>query len=373
MNKKMYNRYLLAGLILTVLLAFSACDQLNTAVDTAKDKLNTIVNGDTEQVDDDSWIDSLAGSISSEIPAIEKTPGKTTFLFFGDAQPLENLFEYRDFESLVRVATMVGDGKDADFVLQSGDIVNTGDSRDEWQAFFEYATPVFKNLPLFTAPGNHETTGFANTPGHKPEVYLRLFNLPDNGPEGYETEYYSIDFGQVHVISLSSNYLDPSESYSDNPEECKQIADRIDKWIKDDLAATKKPWKIVLMHQPAWPVMASKTQADMKERWIPILEKRKVDLILCGNEHMFTRSWPMPMFINNDDTIDLAKAMKGTVQIIGCASHKFYDVNAPMPDFIAASLTASRGWHTITATETRLSVTAYNDKGEAFDSFEKEK
>jgi len=261
--------------------------------DEGKDKLNEIVDNIESLQDDANWKIDNAGRISSKIPESSTGEDETTFLFFGDIQPEYSVEEYQDFAELVQLARNTDDGTKAGFALQCGDIVNTGDSPEEWIAFFDSSEAVFEGLPLFTAPGNHEVTGFTEEAGNRPEYYLDLFELPENGPEGYEKEYYSIDWGMIHIVSLSSNYLNPGESYSDDPEENARIIDKIDRWITDDLSSSYKPWKIILMHHPAWQVDADPTQRQMEERWRPIFENEEVDLILCGHEHIIARSLPM--------------------------------------------------------------------------------
>jgi hypothetical protein len=250
--------------------------------------------------------------------------------------------------------------------MQGGDITNTGEAPEEWGAFFAAAAPALDGLPLFTAPGNHEYTA-ASGPGGKPEAYLEAFELPENGPAGQEEEYYSFDCGDVHVISLSANRLDPSESYSEDAEEDARIAAEVDAWIEKDLAGTDRPWKIVLTHQPPYPVEADSTAAGMKERWLPIFARTGVDLILCGHQHEFVRTFPL------DAEGDTVSAGEGIVEIMGNASAKSYESGEYADDIAAFEMTGVRGYHVITATADKLAVRAYGADGRELDYWEKDK
>ncbi|MDR0875099.1 MAG: metallophosphoesterase family protein, partial [Clostridiales Family XIII bacterium] len=129
---------------------------------------------------------------------------QTAFLFFGDVQPDGGLDDYKVFSSILAAAYK--EHPDAAFGLQVGDIGNVGNAGEEWTEFLNRAQPVFDKIPLMTAVGNHEITPYVTRFAGKPLRYLDAFALPKNGPYGYEEEFYSFDYGQVHVLVLSSNY-----------------------------------------------------------------------------------------------------------------------------------------------------------------------
>lgn len=292
----------------------------------------------------------------------EEMQQRSVFLYFGDAQPDASIEEYATFGALVGAARAAN--PDADLALQCGDIGNQGSAREEWSAFLQAASPAFEGLPLLTAPGNHEVTPYVNAPGRKPVYYLNVFSLPKNGPEGFEEEYYSLDYGDAHILSLSSNYLDPFESYSDDEAESARIAAEIDAWIEEDLANAGYRWKIVLMHQPAYPLVGDSTTTGMTERWIPIFDRAGVDLILCGHQHAFMRTWPL---------VGGKEDAAGLVQIMGNASQKSYEDNAALLPFVAFEMGGISGWHTVTVSPHHLSVDAFDSTARLLDSWIKEK
>ncbi|MDR0817134.1 MAG: metallophosphoesterase [Clostridiales Family XIII bacterium] len=307
---------------------------------------------------------SLFGTISSEVPQDAGSDGATVMLFFGDSQPDVSISEYKDFADLVRAAREAA--PDADFAMQCGDLTNTGAAPEEWDAFFAAVAPAFEGLPLFLAPGNHEYSGSAG-PGEKPETWLSAFALPQNGPDGYKEEYYSFDCGDVHVISLSSNQLDPTETYSADPDEAARIADVIDAWIEADLSETDKPWKIVLMHQPAYPVSGDSTQAQMAARWLPVFERTGVDLVLCGHQHEFMRTWPW-----RGSVTDGGESEDGIVQIMVNSSAKSYEDSAGVDlPYMAFEMTGARGYARLCATAEKLTSDIMDESGRTLDHWEK--
>lgn len=304
--------------------------------------------------------DALKGMIGSVLPA-EDADGRTVVLYFGDAQPWQSVEEYASFGALVSLARTID--PDADFALQCGDIVNGGNIPEEWNAFMDAVAPAMAGLPLLTAPGNHEVSPYVNAPGRKPQFYLGVFELPENGPAGFEEEYYSVDFGSVHLISLSANYLDPAESYSEYEAENAQIAARIDAWIEQDLSKTDRAWKIVLMHQPAFTYEGDSTQAAMLARWVPVFERTGVDLVLCGHQHQISRTFPLRKGVEDMEN--------GIVQIMGNSSIKTYAPSGMAHPLFAFEAADVRGWHRLVADDQVLMVTAYDSAGRALDAWEK--
>jgi hypothetical protein len=286
---------------------------------------------------------------------------RSVVLYFGDMQPEGSIKEYGETARLV--ASALKAHPDAGAALQCGDLVNAGDSPEEWDAFLAAVGPALGGIPFMTAPGNHEVTAYAKESGHKPRYYLDVFELPENGPEGYKEEYYSFDYGSAHYVSLSSNYLDPAESYSDDEAENAAIAAEIDRWIEDDLAGTDKPWKIVMMHHPAFPLGGTGTAAAMRARWIPLFERVGVDLLLVGHEHSFMRSWPL---------LGGAEDENGIVQVMGNASEKNYEDDTAA-DFVAFAMGGISGYHAIAATPDSLAVEMFDKNGKALDYWEKTK
>jgi hypothetical protein len=345
----------LLPLLLALCVLLAGCSPGGTADTAASGAGDTASSG--ASIDSDAF-----GTISSEIPADDavNADGKTTILYFGDVQPEASISEYEFVGALIADARAAY--PEADFALQCGDITNTGSAPEEWNAFFAAAAPALDGLPLFLAPGNHESVPNKDGSGGKPQTYLEAFDLPENGPEGYEKEYYSINCGDVHLISLNANYLNPKEAYSADDDESAEIAARVDAWIEADLMAADRPWKIVLMHQPAYPLVGDSTAAAMRERWIPIFDRTGVDLVLCGHQHEFTRTFPLK---GGEDDPD------GLVQLMANSSQKFYEpAQIPLPE-IAFEKGEMYGYYVITAAPGTLSSEAVDSDGRTVDYWEK--
>jgi hypothetical protein len=146
--------------------------------------------------------------------------------------------------------------------------------------------------------------------------------------------YYSFDLGDAHIIMLNPYHPDafltrpmaipgctgggwlcltsyPMSMFLlkfDDPANRQNIFNQLQqvKWLKADLAATTKKWKIVLFHTPPYTKGTHDSDAPstnwdkpegelkiMRELLVPVLEQYKVDLIVTSHTHAYDRSFLM--------------------------------------------------------------------------------
>ena len=232
--------------------------------------------------------------------------GNLSFAYFGDVQVnKEAEGEFTRWGELARDAYALH--PDIRFGIMGGDIVESGISTEQFDMFFDAASSVFSRIPLMAANGNHES----NFPSGKPELYLDSFALPENGPEGFNEEFYSFDSGPAHFLVLNSWVYSGEQRLEDAD------YDRILSWIRQDLrAADDRTWKIAVMHHPLYAVHSDKVSDLVQENWGPVLQEGGVDLLLCGHQHVYCRSLPM-----TDGLVDEAR---GITQLMGVSGEKFY-------------------------------------------------
>ena len=132
------------------------------------------------------------------------------------------------------------------FALMTGDYVNTANLWRDWNCYLNQAA-VFSCIPVMTAPGNHETQ-------YLPFTYLKLFALPENGPEGAAEEFYSFDYAGCHFVSLNSCVLMREREKFMGESAWDDLIDGIDVWLKEDLQKNRKKWNVVFLHHPAYGV-----------------------------------------------------------------------------------------------------------------------
>ena len=164
---------------------------------------------------------------------------------------------------------------------------------------FQYANfkdmyePVFRNTPLYAAPGNHDYYAGADATTNT-GPYYDLFAAPKNGQSGgvpSNTEaYYSYDVGNVHFVSL--------DSY-DSP---RSPTGAMATWLTNDLALARmrSEWIVAYWHHTPYSKGSNNSDDagdsngilfDMREDFLPILEQGGVDLLFYGHSHTYERSY----------------------------------------------------------------------------------
>lgn len=178
------------------------------------------------------------------------------------------------------------------WLLLGDNAYNSGTETEYQTSFFDiYQGTVSKNIPLYPSPGNHDYNNGSKFDKSVP--YYSIFDMPVNGEAGgvaSNTEaYYSYDYGNVHFLSLDSYGKEDGVN---------RLYDTLGpqvQWIKQDLAANAKKWIVAYWHHPPYTMGShnSDTESDltkMHTNFIRILERYKVDLIVCGHSHEYERS-----------------------------------------------------------------------------------
>ncbi|MEO7308083.1 MAG: metallophosphoesterase [Ferruginibacter sp.] len=234
------------------------------------------------------------------------TTRKLRFLALGDC----GLGSANQTNVMNTFKTYIG-SNDVDAMLLLGDnAYTTGSDAEYTSGFFNiYKDEFLKYYKLYPAPGNHDygntlvnNTKTGSTPANSMPYHLN-FTTPMGGEMGGVASgvknYYSYEIGDVHLISLDSYGKDATFLLSDT------FGPQIT-WLKADLAANTKKWTVAYFHHPPYTKTShSSDVADgetdlvaIRERFIRILERNGVDLIICGHSHGYERSYLLKGFYN---------------------------------------------------------------------------
>jgi 3',5'-cyclic AMP phosphodiesterase CpdA len=208
------------------------------------------------------------------------------------------------------------------FHLLNGDLcyanVNPAAQPAVWADFGNNVQRSAANRPWMPCPGNHEIEFCNGEQGM--DSYLTRYTLPGNGTR-FPGCWYCFQVGSALFISLAADdviYQDsgafhagpgpliPAPSTGHAPiEPGTSLYARgysrgaQTRWLETTLAmAQQNPsidWIIVQMHQDA--LSSSKTgngsDKGIRETWLPLFDRYGVDLVLCGHDHDYERSWPV--------------------------------------------------------------------------------
>ena len=200
------------------------------------------------------------------------------FLYLGDTQ--NGILTYaarviRQGFAEGRIALTVHAG---DLAAQRDDL----DHDDEWGEWNQAGGYNYSQIPQLPATGNHEYVDHILPDGlesRKLGPYWPLqFALPANGVDPVKATTYFVDYQGVRFV-----ILDGTAALDLN------ALDQQTKWLDATLAASTAKWNVVLFHQPIFTCARPKDTAKLKAAWKPIFDRRRVDLVLQGHDHCYSR------------------------------------------------------------------------------------
>lgn len=242
---------------------------------------------------------------------LKKDSDQLTFDVFGDTQVTDTsgLTAFNNF-----LTNIENSSTKPDFVVHVGDFT---DDQTVWnemditeQMFNQH--PAFDSIDEIHVSGNHEHMGDDGTKS------ASIFGMPtNNGPDVDKADTYSVDYGNMHIVSLG---------WTDSQDEMNQKMD----WLRKDMKATRKTWKIIVTHQPAF----NKNPADASTMFYDTLPKvcdeLGVDLVFNGHDHTYGRTYPIYNYTAN--TTDPTNLNNGTAYIAaGHTGSKTYDMSPAQP------------------------------------------
>lgn len=244
------------------------------------------------------------------------------------------------------------------FILTIGDNCNCGQHEIQWNAMFEGLEGIIESTPYMMTCGNHDNRGFREYfPEEKDRYYAEpaeFFNTqfcgayPQNGPEGWQTENYSFDYGNAHFSVYGVN--EPA---------------LVNEWSMKDLDESEKTWKLGTYHFPIYPSIPEGHNFDAYPMMKPCMERQ--DILFAGHEHSFARTFPM----RNENMYD--RPSQGTVHYMLGNSH----ANPP------GSASTQKLWHAafnpqfemvsmfglVHIEKRKLKITGFYDDGRIVDEF----
>lgn len=198
------------------------------------------------------------------------------FLIFGDSQSLD----YKVWQDTFNAAYRMGIG--ARFFVNMGDLVDNGQRQQEWDGWFAGIKRHSGKMAVVPVVGNHETYTI-DRKFAMPKEFTQQFYVPQNGPDGLKGQVYSFDYGNVHFVILDTQLGEERSFLPDSLD--RQIA-----WLKQDLAATTKHWKVVFMHRPIYHNRLNVDSPSSLVAFAPIFDDYGIDVVFSGHDHVNART-----------------------------------------------------------------------------------
>lgn len=230
---------------------------------------------------------------------------ETSFLMISDTHEKSD-----ELSTLLKVANY----QERDLIIYNGDMVNHfTNEKTLYDGFMQTTVELFaKEKPMYYARGNHETRG-ALAP-----AFQNYFSC------GEDHLYYMFRQGPVCFI-----VLDSGEDKADTDIEYGGIADfdnyrtKQTDWLNNVLQSKdykEAPYKVVICHMPPTPQKGLwHGQKDILDKFVPLLNKAKIDIMLCGHLHEYLREEAsqlihFPVIINSNNTVVKAITENNTMK-----------------------------------------------------------
>jgi len=158
-----------------------------------------------------------------------------------------------------------------DVALHTGDLVGTGSSQSNWEIFFDVEAELLRDVPLYSAIGNHEGDGL---------LYVDHFALPDDtpNPELYYAFRYSTS--AFVVIDLYESNYDPGSTQYE--------------WIRSTLEAFAADRSVrhifVAFHHGPYDSGPHGSHSGVRTHLVPLFIEHGVSMVFSGHDHTYERS-----------------------------------------------------------------------------------
>ena len=149
-----------------------------------------------------------------------------------------------------------------DFIIITGDLVESGDSED-YKILKENLDSLFRNIPYIVTLGNHD---------NKKEFYKGWFNKELNN-EPYNT---TMEIGNLKIISF-----DNSEYHNSNG---KITIDRCN-WLRDELNKNQEKDTILMLHHHLLKDQFNLPPVSFSKEFEETISKSKVIGVFSGHTH----------------------------------------------------------------------------------------
>lgn len=183
----------------------------------------------------------------------------------------------------------------ADFLINTGDLVESGGSPPQWQTFFDIEAPLTRERPVFSCVGNHELHDGAGI------EFVRYFgpaSLPASelapAPAATGQPVADAAAAPVSLEQLSGTFrwsnarfflVNGMVDYTKGPTRA-----WLDKALTDSDKEPDLVWRVVVVHHGPWSSGPHGDNPLLHEAKIPqLLREHKVDLVISGHDHIYER------------------------------------------------------------------------------------
>lgn len=189
-----------------------------------------------------------------------------SFVFIGDVQDTLHGNTHRFMDNIRHRYPQTN------FYMLVGDFIERP-MNNYWEEAYQSIDSIATRIPILASPGNHEYLKGTKRILEERFPYAFSYLLESKYKDNH---VYSIDYKDATIITLDSN-RDPWFLFSQR------------EWLKKALDASKKKWKIVMLHHPVYSIKGKTNNLPARWMFDPLFREYNVDLVLQGHEHNYAR------------------------------------------------------------------------------------
>ena len=252
-------------------------------------------------------------------------PLQYTFVVYGDTR------SRHDVHAQVMAAV---EKTNPDFIVHTGDLVNTGTDTQLWPIFFNIEKAVLSKAAFYPSLGNHEKND---------NQYFEFLDAKE--------PYYSFNWGNAHFSILNSDI----DSFAPGAEGRDRYWREQVNWLEQDLQKSQNAdFRFVVAHHPPFTAVSYR-QGDNPHitALVPMMEKYKVTAMFDGHDHNYQHF-----------------EKKGVQYITtGGGGAPLYDVDLP-PAYITKKVEKTENFVRVQVNGNRAVVEALGTDSRTIDKFE---
>ena len=217
----------------------------------------------------------------------------------------------------------------AELVVHSGDMVETGGVEEQWRLFYQIEEPLIAGRPLLAAVGNHDNSQ---------RLHYRRYSLAGTVSEG--NRYFYQDWGDLRVVIMDSEIeaRRGSEQYA-----------FLEQTLSD--GAAKDMVMVVSLHYPPYSSGAHGSTLELREVLGELGPRFGVELVLAGHDHNYERT----------------KRIDGVTYVVAASGGA--PIRRVRPSWFSAAVRTEPHFVIFDVDRQSLAGRAVNLDGETFDSF----
>lgn len=226
------------------------------------------------------------------------------FLWTTDAQS----WDIEDYKAYTTSIKNINEWENFDFRIDTGDVSQNASNIFEWNEFYRHSGKATKNMCTALSCGNNDLVQ---------KKFSDAFNYYMTAENQKWNSVHAWDLGYVHFVCLNSNtdytYVNGAGSvggFADTNEFLQAQAEWLDQHLEEvNSRETKPKWTLIYMHLAPFTV----SRAKRLQCFVPIFEKYKIPLVLCGHNHTYARTKALYTHYNGVDDYNDYQDTSGNV------------------------------------------------------------